>query len=151
MSDDAPVSEHEATVLVQQAHFDHLLTMRQGDGSKERPEDQVLPTPNRYPHAHDRAVRRLLDRKELGTRRYGVPLQPFNGRDVMRDLAEEVADAAAYVEAATMEYQDLKRRLEYIVQTLDEFLALDVEDRDPGLTLGDIMDIVGREPSVDPF
>lgn len=61
-----------------------------------RPEDQQLPSANNLPSMHDKATEDLQSRKELGARRYGVALQPSNGRDAARDLYEECLDAAAY-------------------------------------------------------
>ena len=80
---------------------------------RRRPGDQPLPVPNDGPSMHDlviadlkawtapreevNAVRDiLLGRKRLGLERYGSLLQAGNGRDWRRDLAEELADAAAY-------------------------------------------------------
>lgn len=43
-------------------------------------------------------------RREIGIERYGTPLQPFNGRDVRRDLFEELLDAYVYSLQAAVEY-----------------------------------------------
>ena len=80
---------------------------------RQRPGDQPLPVPNGNPSTHDLVVEDLawcpalpaereaarafvLERKELGLTRYGSLLQAGNGRDWKQDLAEELADAAAY-------------------------------------------------------
>jgi hypothetical protein len=42
-------------------------------------------------------------RDRLGRERYGTPLQPFNGRDALRDLYEELLDASAYAMQVSME------------------------------------------------
>lgn len=42
-------------------------------------------------------------RDRLGRERYGTPLQPHNGRDVLQDLYEELLDACAYAMQATLE------------------------------------------------
>lgn len=42
-------------------------------------------------------------RDRIGSERYGTPLQPFNGRDCLRDLYEEFLDASAYAMQAKME------------------------------------------------
>ena len=39
----------------------------------------------------------LEQRRELGVSRYGTALQPFNGRDMLRDAYEEVLDLAVYL------------------------------------------------------
>jgi hypothetical protein len=38
----------------------------------------------------------LQERKRVGLERYGQPLQAHNGRDALRDLREELEDAAVY-------------------------------------------------------
>lgn len=42
-------------------------------------------------------------RQELGVARYGVPLQPFNGRDAILDASEEFQDATVYAEQCIRE------------------------------------------------
>ena len=37
------------------------------------------------------------DRKEHGIKKYGVALNPNNGRDNLKDLYEELMDACAYI------------------------------------------------------
>lgn len=68
-----------------------------------RPGDQPLPTPNEFPRIHDLVIADVKSRMDLGTARYGVPLQPNNGRDALRDAYEEVLDAAAYLRQAMYE------------------------------------------------
>lgn len=87
---------------------------------RERPGDQPLPMPNAFPFIHDLMVRDIneifsltetkhtltadvLARKALWERRYGTPLQPFNGRNVVLDAYEELLDAAAYLRQALYE------------------------------------------------
>jgi hypothetical protein len=66
--------------------------------------DQPLPTPNSLPHIQDLVHADLQERQQLGLIRYGVPgLQPHNGRDMLRDLYEELLDAAIYARAAIYE------------------------------------------------
>lgn len=60
--------------------------------------DQQLPVSNEgYPSMHTKAMTDLALRRRLGEVRYGVALQPCNGRDAIRDAYEEVLDAAAYL------------------------------------------------------
>lgn len=42
-------------------------------------------------------------RNEFGTKKYGVPLRPFNGRDVLKDAYEEALDLAVYLRQAMYE------------------------------------------------
>lgn len=71
--------------------------------TKQRPEDQVLPTPNEYPSVHAQVAADLMERERIGVSRYGTPLQPFNGRDADQDLYEELLDAAAYMKQRMIE------------------------------------------------
>jgi hypothetical protein len=70
---------------------------------RQRPGDQPLPVPNELPTIHDLVMDDVHARKVLGTERYGQALQPFNGRDVLRDAYEELLDAAVYMRQAMYE------------------------------------------------
>ena len=61
--------------------------------------DQQLPLPRRddLPYCHDLAVDLLYERKAFGTRKYGTPLQPCNGRSFHLDAVQEAADLLAYL------------------------------------------------------
>ncbi len=59
--------------------------------------DQALPTANDGPVIHDLVIADLRARLDLGIRRYGVGLQPFNGRDALLDAYQEALDLAAYL------------------------------------------------------
>lgn len=88
-----------------------------------RPGDQPLPVPNEGPSMHDLVIEDLdrwpasraeaeavkalmLERKRIGFERYKSLLQAGNGRDWHRDLAEELADAAAYARLGLEETGD---------------------------------------------
>lgn len=43
---------------------------------------------------------RMREREALGIARYGRALDPYDGRDWIREAAEEVADAVVYLTAA---------------------------------------------------
>lgn len=58
---------------------------------------QARPTPNNLRHVADLVVDDILERKRVGEERYGTPLQPFNGRDALKDAYEEVLDLASYM------------------------------------------------------
>ena len=45
----------------------------------------------------------LESRRAIGIERYGRELETHNGRDVIRDLVEELADAYAYATQAALE------------------------------------------------
>lgn len=64
---------------------------------KTRPGDQPLPRPN--PDAPDMQTLVIADveqRRAVGIERYGQGLKPHDGRDNLRDLYEELLDAAIY-------------------------------------------------------
>jgi hypothetical protein len=66
---------------------------------------QPLPVASDAPIAH-RMVQADLDaRLELGIRRYGQPLQPFNGRDSLRDAYEEALDLVVYLRTLLYEQE----------------------------------------------
>lgn len=62
-------------------------------------EDQPMPTPHRteHPDIADLVMTDLKKRKELGTQRYGTPLQPWNGRNALVDAYQEALDLTQYL------------------------------------------------------
>jgi len=70
---------------------------------RQRPGDQPLPVPNDNPSVQDAVIADMEARKVLGLSRYGTLLQPLNGRDALRDLYEELLDAAMYAKQCLME------------------------------------------------
>lgn len=59
--------------------------------------EQPNPTPNDNPAIVDLVLADLVERKAEGVRRYGVPLQAFNGRCALQDAYEEALDLAVYL------------------------------------------------------
>lgn len=83
--------------------------------SKQEPS----PVPNNLPHVADMVhndiglflgggaiCRDIMARKAEGMKKYGVPLQPFNGRSAMMDLYQELLDAANYMRQHIYENSD---------------------------------------------
>jgi hypothetical protein len=64
---------------------------------------QPDPTPNAHPAVWDLVLGEMRERQSLGLSRYGVHLQPHNGRDALRDALEEALDLVAYLRAAIYE------------------------------------------------
>lgn len=58
---------------------------------------QPDPTPNDRPAVWDLVLDDMQARDRLGAARYGTRLQPFNGRDTLRDAYEEALDLAVYL------------------------------------------------------
>ncbi len=53
--------------------------------------------PNDLPAVWDLVVADMQGRDAVGRQRYGVPLQPHNGRDMLRDAFEEALDLCVYL------------------------------------------------------
>lgn len=66
-------------------------------------EDQPTPQKNSYPEVYELFLKDMETRYAIGLQRYGVALQPFNGRDMLRDTYEELLDACLYVRGALYE------------------------------------------------
>jgi hypothetical protein len=73
--------------------------------AKTDPEDQPMPVANGHPFVHDLVAQDIAARGELGKRRYGTKLQPFNGRNALQDAYEEVLDTAVYLKQALIEQE----------------------------------------------
>ena len=71
-------------------------------------DSQPLPVGERkeLPRIHDLVASELRGRMELGIRRYGTPLQPFNGRKSLRDAYEEAGDLLVYLRTALWELEN---------------------------------------------
>lgn len=70
--------------------------------------EQPRPVPGAIdvtPVARAEFLRMLLDREAKGVATYGVTLQAGNGRDVFRDLLEELIDAWQYAIQALLEHE----------------------------------------------
>lgn len=64
---------------------------------KLRPGDQPLPVVNGEPDIQSLVIADIGARREVGIQRYGTALQPFNGRDALRDAYEEALDLTMYL------------------------------------------------------
>lgn len=58
--------------------------------------DQDYPAINGLPSMHEKAITDVEARKAIGIQRYGVALQPANGRNAVRDWYEEALDGVVY-------------------------------------------------------
>jgi hypothetical protein len=101
---------------------------------RRREGDQDLPVSQPgQPSAHDGVCRDVQARKELGQRRYGSLLQPFNGRDGLRDAYEESLDLAAYLRRE----QDEQLQVREVVREM--FARLHEEE------MRDLLQLFGRQ------
>jgi len=69
----------------------------------EARKEQPAPIANDKPAVWGLVVADMQARDQLGRERYGVPLQPHNGRDALRDAYEEALDLCAYLKQALLE------------------------------------------------
>ena len=73
-------------------------------GLDPRPDHpQPVPKANNHPAVWPLVLADMVARDKLGRERYGVPLQPHNGRDTLRDAYEEALDLAVYLRSALYE------------------------------------------------
>ena len=64
---------------------------------------QPMPTENSEPYIQDMVIKDIEERRQMGIRKYGTALQPFNGRDALKDAYEECLDQAIYLKQAMVE------------------------------------------------
>ena len=65
--------------------------------------EQGEPLANNGPAVWDLVVLDMKARDAEGRRKYGVPLQPHNGRDVLVDAYQEALDLCVYLRQAIFE------------------------------------------------
>jgi hypothetical protein len=71
---------------------------------------QPAPTSSARPCAWDVVLGWMRDRDQFGQRKYGVRLQPGNGRDQLKDAIDELLDLIAYLAAEWLERQEAQAR-----------------------------------------
>ena len=52
-------------------------------------------------------IQDMQARDQLGRRKYGVPLQPYNGRDALKDAYQEALDLCVYLRQALYERDNI--------------------------------------------
>lgn len=72
-------------------------------GYVPRRTEQPTPKPNAHPAVWPLVMVDMAGRDKMGREKYGTPLQPHNGRDVLRDAYEEALDLAVYLRTAIFE------------------------------------------------
>lgn len=60
-------------------------------------EPEPKPIPNQLPPVWALVIQDMVERDVLGREKYGTPLQPLNGREAIKDLYQEILDAAVYL------------------------------------------------------
>lgn len=61
------------------------------------------PVPNAQPAVWSLVIADMQSRDREGRRKYGTPLQPFNGRDALVDAYQEALDLVVYLRQAIEE------------------------------------------------
>jgi hypothetical protein len=73
----------------------------------------IQPTPKgQGPDIADLVCQDIMARKAEGTKKYGEPLRPFNGRSALIDAYQEALDLAQYLRQAIEEAQAINESKE---------------------------------------
>lgn len=68
--------------------------------------EEPKPQGNNEPNIWDLVINDMQERDAIGTKRYGVHLQPHNGRDALKDAYQEALDLVVYLRQALYERDD---------------------------------------------
>jgi hypothetical protein len=69
-------------------------------------EPEPAPVANNLPYIWDLVVHDMKERDQVGAQRYGVRLQPNNGRHSLRDAYQEALDLVVYLRQAIYEQEN---------------------------------------------
>jgi hypothetical protein len=58
---------------------------------------EPFPIKSEYPAVWDLVVYDMVNRDRFGVEKYGLHLQPFNGRSALRDAYQEALDLVVYL------------------------------------------------------
>lgn len=83
--------------------FTEWLQRKEVETVAGRHVEQPEPVPNDRPAVWPPVIMDMAARDQVGRERYGVPLQPHNGRDALMDAYQEALDLCAYLKQALME------------------------------------------------
>jgi len=81
--------------------YDGTLMTNHGADTPEAP-----PKKNKYPAVWDLVLEDMRKRKEMGFKKYGTYLQPFNGRSALWDAYQESLDKVVYLRQAIFEEEN---------------------------------------------
>ena len=81
------------------------MTKPYDEAFRPKPEQFGQPSPktNNHQATWGLVIFDMAMRNNIGTQKYGTPLQPFNGRNSLQDAYEEVLDLAVYLKNAIIE------------------------------------------------
>ena len=88
--------------------------------------DQPPPTGNQLPTMWDLVIDDMKERDNTGRERYGVPLQPFNGRDALVDAYQESLDLSVYLRQAIYEKEYLLNGIQEILTNTNNLTKVDM-------------------------
>lgn len=66
-------------------------------GTTEQPQPKVVQTEESLPEIWELVISDMIQRNEVGKKKYKTPLHPFNGRDALVDAYQEALDLAVYL------------------------------------------------------
>ena len=78
------------------------------------------PKSNSRPACWDRVIQDMHDRDSVGFARYGTRLQPFNGRDALVDLYQELLDAVVYTRQEMSEREAARSAVRRLLGAVQE-------------------------------
>ena len=81
--------------------------------------EQPPPTPNDNQPIWPLVVEDMTARDDLGQRRYGTRLQPFNGRNMLADAYMEALDLVVYLKGRIVEDIERRKALLLALESLD--------------------------------
>lgn len=110
MADKAPSASYDAAIERSDArdvmiavHDEVARAMPELMRPEAVTDPQPMPQTNDHPSIQDLVMADFAARKADGIRKYGTALQPFNGRDPLVDLYQELLDACQYCRQALAE------------------------------------------------
>lgn len=88
--------------------------------SKDFIPTQPPPIKNEKQEVWPLVIKDMEERHEFGKKKYGVGLQPFNGRSSLKDSYEEILDLAVYLRQKIEEQKEIENELEEISKGTSE-------------------------------
>ena len=79
---------------------------------------EPTPMPNNLPAVWDLVIEDIKERDKIGQEKYGTRLQPFNGRDSLRDAYQEALDLVVYLRQKIYEEEYARPRVAEYVEVL---------------------------------
>ena len=114
-------------------------------------QEQPEPTKNNLPASWDLVTKDIQDRDQMGLQKYKTRLQPFNGRDTLTDVYQELLDAVVYIRTALYERDNAKNSINALcdrVHAANQKWWVDLETGEPiKRNVGELLCLVHSEIS----